>query len=134
VGVAFVAGVVLIWSGFRFRSLWSASLTGFALIDVSWVFYVAWVCVTKPFDLLAQGRYPNPGLVSWARQAWEGAWQPTPGPHSFLVLGTTLFLIGIPAVYLSFRQPRAKRKRLFSIIYVVGARGRPQKQPSGAEA
>src|SRR5579883_652656 len=128
VGVAFLACVVLIWSGFRFRSLWSASLTGFALVAVSWVFLVAWVSVLKPFDRLPQVHYPNPGLVSWVRQTWESAWQQKPSAHGFLVLGTGLFLIGIPTICLSFRRPREKRKRLFSIAYLPGARWRRSRE------
>ena len=135
VGVAVLACAVLVWSGFRFRSLWSASLAGFVLLDVSWVFFVAWVSVLKPFDRLPQGGYPNPGLVPWVRQAWEHALGQKPTPYGSLVLGTVLFLIAITTVFLSFRQPREKRKRLFSIAYVRGARSaRSRKRRHEVEA
>lgn len=135
VGVAFLACAVLIWSGFRFRSLWSASLAGFVLLDVGWVFFVAWVCALKPFDRLPHGDYPSPGLVSWVWQAWESAWAQKASPDGFLVLGTGLFLIGISTVYLGFRRPKEKRKRLFSMAYVPGAQNtRLRSRSRGAEA
>ncbi len=135
VGVAVLACMVLVWSGFRFPALWSVSLAGFVLLDVGWVFFVAWVSELNPLDRLAAGAYPNPGLVASVRQAWEHALGQKPSPYGFLVLGTGLFLIAVAAVYLSFRQPRARRKRLFSIEYVPGARrGRSRRQPQEVEA
>jgi hypothetical protein len=135
VAVAVLACAVLIWSGFRFRSLWSVSLAGFVLLDVVWMFFVAWVSDLRPLDRLEQGYYPDPGLARWARQAWEHALGQRASPAGFLVLGTGLFLIAMVTVYLSFRQPRAKRKRLFSIAYVPGARrARPRRRPLAVEA
>ena len=135
VAAAVLAGTVLIWSGFRFRALWSVSLAGFVLFDVVWMFFVAWVSDLRPLDRLEQGSYPDPGLVRWVRQAWEHALEQRASPAGFLVLSTGLFLIATASVYLSFRQPRERRKRLFSIAYVPGARrARSRRRPQHADA
>lgn len=135
VGVAVLACAVLVWSGFRFHALWSVSLAGFVLLDIGWLFFVAWVSELNALDRLAGGAYPNPGLVASVRQAWEHALGQKPSPYGFLVLGTGLFLIAVVTVYLSFRQPRARRRRLFSIQYVPGARrARSRKRLQEVEA